>query len=547
MEKEKAEIASLVERYGRVQSLMKYVNSDTLKESYNKQPKGKAVGVDGITKEQYGENLEENIESLLVRMKKFSYKPYPVRRAYNPKGNGKMRGLGIPSFEDKVVQGVFKEILEAIYEPKFKEFSFGFRPNRSCHDAIQRVNKHIMADKVNYILDADIKGFFDNLDHEWMIKFLEHDIADKNFIRYIKRFLIGGVMEDGKRLDTEAGTVQGGLISPVLANVYLHYTLDTWFDYVKKHEFKGEMYMVRYADDFVCLFQYENEAQRFYQLLIERLRKFGLEIAEDKSRILPFGRYKGTKESFDFLGFTHYNVTSHWGKYCVLHRTSRKKLKMKREAVKKWLWEHMHESIADTIEALNVKLTGHYRYYGIYGNYIGLIKYFVYERERKMVKLSTLCYIEQDGKYLMLHRTVKENDINKDKWIGVGGHFEKGESPEECLLREVWEETGYTLTSWRYRGIVTFVYGEDVVEYMSLYTADGFTGTPIACDEGELEWVEKSKIGELELWEGDRIFFELLENKQPFFSLKLVYNTDDVLEYAALDGKEMKDFRRKEC
>ena len=203
MEKEKAEIANLVARYDRVQSLMKYVNNDTLKESYKKQPKG----------------------------------------------NGKMRGLGIPSFEDKVVQGVFKEILEAIYEPKFKDFSFGFRPNRSCHDAIQRVNKHIMANKVNYILDVDIKGFFDNIDHDWMIKFLEHDIADKNFIRYIKRFLIGGVMEDGKRLATDSGTVQGGLISPVLANVYLHYVLDTWFDYVKKREFRGEMYMVRYADD----------------------------------------------------------------------------------------------------------------------------------------------------------------------------------------------------------------------------------------------------------------------------------------------------------
>lgn len=319
MEKEKAEIASLVERYGRVQSLMKYVNSDTLKESYNKQPKGKAVGVDGITKEQYGKNLEENIESLLVRMKKFSYKPYPVRRAYIPKGNGKMRGLGIPSFEDKVVQGVFKEILEAIYEPKFKEFLFGFRPNRSCHDAIQRVNKHIMADKVNYILDADIKGFFDNLDHEWMIKFLEHDIADKNFIRYIKRFLIGGVMEDGKRLDTEAGTVQGGLISPVLANVYLHYTLDTWFDYVKKHEFKGEMYMVRYADDFVCLFQYENEAQRFYQLLIERLRKFGLEIAEDKSRILPLAdtREQRNPLTFSALHTTMRQVTGASTVYCI--------------------------------------------------------------------------------------------------------------------------------------------------------------------------------------------------------------------------------------
>ena len=264
MEKEKAEIASLVEKYGRVQSLMKYVNKDTLKESYSKQPKGKAAGVDEVTKEEYGEKLEENIENLLMRMKKFSYKPYPVRRAYIPKGDGKMRGLGIPSFEDKVVQGVFKEILEAIYEPKFKEFSFGFRPNKSCHDAIQRVNKHIMADKVNYIVDADIKGFFDNIDHEWMIKFLEHDIADKNFIRYIKRFLIGGVMEDGKRQETESGTVQGGQISPVLANVYLHYTLDTWFDYVKKHGFKGEMYMVRYADDFVCLFQYENY-HRFLQ------------------------------------------------------------------------------------------------------------------------------------------------------------------------------------------------------------------------------------------------------------------------------------------
>jgi len=270
MEKEKTEIASLVERYGKVQSLMKYINKDTLKESYEKQPKGKAVGVDGVTKEEYGEELDENLETLLGRMKKFSYKPYPVRRAYIPKGDGKMRGLGIPSFEDKVVQGVFKEILEAIYEPKFKEFSFGFRPNRSCHDAIQRVNKHIMADKVNYIVDADIKGFFDNIDHEWMIKFLEHDIADKNFIRYIKRFLIGGVMEDGKRLETESGTIQGGLISPVLANVYLHYALDTWFDYVKKREFQGEMYMVRYADDFVCCFQYKEEAKQFYYRLKER-------------------------------------------------------------------------------------------------------------------------------------------------------------------------------------------------------------------------------------------------------------------------------------
>ena len=381
MEHELKGIRYQSEKYAKLTTLINRVNEESLKEAHRHQKTGKAVGIDSVTKEEYESNLDESVRELIKRMKTFKYIPQPARRTYIPKPNGKMRPLGILAYEDRLVQSVMAEILNDVYEPRFLDCSYGFRPNRRAHDVVKYINQTIMTRKVNYILDADIKGFFDNLDQRWLMKFLEHDIADKNFIRYIKRFLIGGVMEDGKRLDTEAGTVQGGLISPVLANVYLHYTLDTWFDYVKKHEFKGEMYMVRYADDFVCLFQYENEAQRFYQLLIERLRKFGLEIAEDKSRILPFGRYKGTKESFDFLGFTHYNVTSHWGKYCVLHRTSRKKLKMKREAVKKWLWEHMHESIADTIEALNVKLTGHYRYYGIYGNYIGLQKYYKYVRQ----------------------------------------------------------------------------------------------------------------------------------------------------------------------
>ena len=381
MENEKREITRIALKYEKVQNLMKYVNENTLKEMYKRQPKNKAVGIDGMTKEMYGEHLEDNIDKLIHDMKQFSYRPYPVRKTYIPKGNGKLRGLGIPSFEDKMVQGVFKEILEAIYETKFLDSSFGFRPNRGCHDAIQRINKHIMADKVNYIIDADIKGFFDNLDHEWLMKFLEHDIADKNFLRYIKRFLIGGVMEDGKKLETYKGTVQGGLISPVLANVYLHYVLDLWFEHMKK-EFRGEMYLVRYADDFVCMFQYEKEAQKFYKLLIERLRKFNLEIAEDKSRILPFGRYKGTKESFDFLGFTHINGKSHLGKYCVIHRTSKKKLKQKREAAKQWLREHMHESIPETIRKLNKKMIGHYRYYGIYGNFIGLNKFYQYVKQQ---------------------------------------------------------------------------------------------------------------------------------------------------------------------
>lgn len=173
--------------------------------------------------------------------------------------------------------------------------------------------------------------------------------------------------------------------------------------------------------------------------------------------------------------------------------------------------------------------------------YIAEIMLYVKGKDKTMKELSTLCYIEKDGKYLMLHRTVKKNDVNKDKWIGVGGHFEKNESPEECLLREVREETGYTLTSWQYRGIVTFIYGEDTIEYMSLFTADGFTGTPISCNEGELEWVDKNTVYDLNLWEGDKIFLRLLDEGRPFFSLKLVYDTNDVLQYAALDGKELKE------
>ena len=248
MENEKKAITYQALKYPKVQALMRYVNKDTLKVMYKRQPKNKAVGIDGMTKEKYGENLDENLDKLIHDMKQFSYRPLPVRKTYIPKGNGKMRGLGIPSFEDKMVQGVFKEILEAIYETKFLDCSYGFRPNRSCHNAILKVNKHIMADKVNYIIDCDIKGFFDNLNHDWLIKFLEHDIADKHFIRYIKRFLIGGVLEDGKRLESDKGTIQGGLISPILANVYLHYVLDLWFEHINR-EFYGEMYLVRYADD----------------------------------------------------------------------------------------------------------------------------------------------------------------------------------------------------------------------------------------------------------------------------------------------------------
>ncbi|QSQ09663.1 Group II intron-encoded protein LtrA [Koleobacter methoxysyntrophicus] len=380
-------IAQQAERHKRVQTLMHYVSKQNLIEEHRQQQKGKATGIDGVSKEAYGEDLKANIDDLLIRMKAFSYRPQAVRRTYIPKaGSDKMRPLGIPAYEDKLVQGVMRKVLDQIYEGKFYNFSYGFREGKSCHQAIREVNQLIMTKKINFIVDADIKGFFDNVDHEWLMRFLEHDIADKNFLRYIKRFLKAGIMEDMKYHESDRGTPQGGLISPVCANVYLHYVLDMWFDKVVKKQCKGEAHIVRYADDFICMFQYENEANAFYKALDARLKKFNLELAKDKSKIIRFGRFAkqhsadGKTDTFDFLGFTHINGETLTGKYTVLHRTSKKKLKAKKQKVRDWLKENIHGKPSDTIELLNKKLVGHYRYYGISGNYEGLLKFYRYIR-----------------------------------------------------------------------------------------------------------------------------------------------------------------------
>jgi len=407
-------IAKQASTHDKVQTIMHYVNAETLKDEHNSQKSGKATGIDGVVKEQYGKNLEENIEELLFRMKRFSYRPQAVRRTYIPKaGSDKLRPLGIPAYEDKLVQGVMRKVLDEIYEGKFYDFSYGFRAGRNCHRAVQALDQLVMYKKVNFLVDADIKGFFDNVDHKWLMKFLENDIEDKNFLRYIVRFLRAGIIEDMKFYESDKGTPQGGLISPVLANVYLHYALDMWFDRVVKKNCKGEAYIVRYADDFVCLFQYENEAKRFYNELEERLAKFGLELAKEKSKIIRFGRFAkqdskdGKTESFDFLGFTFINGETRTGKYRVVCRTSKKKLKSKKKVVKEWLRYNIQRKLPDLIGRLNRKIVGHYAYYGISGNYQGLMcfyQFIVRALHKALTRRSQRAYLNLKRYDLLLEK-----------------------------------------------------------------------------------------------------------------------------------------------
>ena len=284
---------------------------------------------------------------------------------------------------------------------------------------VREINQTIMTRKVNYVLEADIKGFFDNVDHDWLMKFLENDIADKNFLRYVKRFLIAGVMEGTERKESDKGTPQGGQISPVLANVYLHYVLDLWYEKVLRKRCKGEIYYVRYADDFLLMFQYENEARRVMEALKVRLGKFGLELAEDKTRILPIGRFKGTKEDFDFLGFTFFNTKTRDGKYRLGVRTSKKKLKAKKQEAKAWLHDNMHKRVSQTMKRIQLALAGHCNYYGVSGNFHSVQSFWKYVKETCFRTLN-----RRHQKRSMKHKTfeiiwdyyVKEPCLTKDIW-----------------------------------------------------------------------------------------------------------------------------------
>jgi RNA-directed DNA polymerase len=326
----------------------------------------------------------------------FSYKlKNSTFGAPSPKpGTDKKRPLGILVYQDKLVQAAMAKIVTAIYEADFLDCSYGFRPGRSCHDALKELNHIIENRKIRYIVDADIKGFFDHVNHEWLMKFIGQRIADPNIHRLIARFLKAGIMEDGVKQGTVEGTQQGGNISPILANVYLHYVLDLWFEKIVKKWCRGEAYLVRYCDDFVCCFEHEEEAKAFYQALRGRLKKFGLEIAEEKTRIIKFGRKAadehqrdgdGKPETFDFLGFTHYCGKSRRGYFRVKRKTSRKKYKASLLRCKEWIKRNRHESVKELMKALRVKLNGYYRYYGITDTSKALNR-FAYEVNKMLYK-----------------------------------------------------------------------------------------------------------------------------------------------------------------
>lgn len=393
-------------------SLAHLLNEEYLKQCHHELLSKKAAGIKGTTKELYGENLVENIRDLVSRMKSKRYLPVPVRRMYIPKpGSSKKRPLGIPEHEDKIVQKAITKILNSIYENDFLDCSFGFRPKRNCHDALKVLNHYIENKYINYIVDADIKGFFDNVDHKWMMEFLKHRINDPNLLRIIGRFLKGGYMEDGKKYKTDAGTPQGGVISPILANVYLHYVLDLWFEKRIRKLCRGQAYIVRYADDFVCCFQYQSDAITFYGELIERLKKFNLETAEDKTKIIPFGRFaeenlkkkgNGKPPTFDFLGFTHYCSKSQNGKFRVKRKTSKKKFQAKLKQSKEWLKANRHEDVHTIMDRFIRSLKGYYNYYCITDNYNQVSSF-----RRKIIKLI----------FKWLNRRSQKKSFNWDKFL----------------------------------------------------------------------------------------------------------------------------------
>jgi group II intron reverse transcriptase/maturase len=372
---ERVRRAAREDRGRRFTALLHHVYAvDTLREAYLSLKRGAAPGVDGVTWREYGEGLEERLQDLSGRLQRGAYRARPVKRRYIPKPDGRQRPLGITTLEDKVVQTAVTMVLNQVYEVDFLGFSYGFRPQRSQHDALDALCVGIERRRVRWVLDADIRGFFDAIDHGCLVKLVEHRIADRRVIRLIQKWLKAGVLDEGKRVQTEEGTPQGGCISPLLANIYLHYVLDKWVQEWRRERSQGDVIIVRYADDFVMGFEHRHEAERCLEALRERLGDFGLELHPDKTRLIEFGRHTieggrgggpGKPGTFDFLGFTHICARGRNGRFRVERRTMKKRMRAKLAEIKRELRRRIHDPVPETGKWLKSVIEGHMRYYGV--------------------------------------------------------------------------------------------------------------------------------------------------------------------------------------
>ena len=383
---ERVRLAAASDRRMRFTTLLHHIyDVDRLRAAYFALKRDAAAGVDGETWRSYGERLEDNLRELAERLKRGAYRAKPVRRVYIAKTDGRQRPLGVTALEDKIVQRATVEVLNAIYKTDFLGFSYGFRPGRSQHHALDALYAGLLTKKVNWVLDLDIRGFFDSIDHGWLVKFVEHRIADRRVVRLIQKWLNAGVLEDGKRMRVEEGTPQGSSVSPLLANVYLHYVFDLWVRAWRRKQANGDIIVVRFADDIVLGFQERSDAERFWKELIERLRMFRLELHPDKTRLLEFGPYaaenrkrRGERkpETFDFLGFTHIcGKKRSNGMFTVLRQTIRKRLQAKLSEVKAELKRRMHDPVPEVGKWLRTVVEGHNRYYGVPMNGPALVRF----------------------------------------------------------------------------------------------------------------------------------------------------------------------------
>jgi group II intron reverse transcriptase/maturase len=358
----------------RFTSLLHHITPELLRASFFDLQKNAAPGIDGMTWQEYSRDLEERLDDLWGRIHRGVYRAQPSKRKYIPKPDGRQRPLGIAALEDKIVQQAVGTVLEQIYESDFLGFSYGFRPRRGCHNALDALYVGIKRRKVSWVLDADIRGFFDAIDHTWMMRFLEHRIADRRVLRLIRKWLTAGVSEDGQWTRTTVGTPQGAVISPLLANIFLHYVLDLWVDQWRKRHARGDVIVVRYADDFVMGFQHRSDAEQFLRELHARMERFGLALHPDKTRLIEFGRFaagnrkrrrQGKPESFAFLGFTHCCGTTRTGRFCIKRRSMAKRLRAKLQDIKSTLTRMMHRPIQEQGTWLRAVVRGWFNYHAV--------------------------------------------------------------------------------------------------------------------------------------------------------------------------------------